>query len=162
MAFVSESLEQFLLEYRGFTREEDRWADRELDKWEKKEAGVDINEDPVEILTYPEEVEAPVGIENIKRILRKVVDYKAKAEVSPDEFKNFCIWITRTTENPYEASAIVSAFIENVPAMVEEFESEAGKLDGGKYHEGMEVLANAYRPKEGGPGPAGPPMGRDM
>ena len=161
MAFVSESLEQFLLEYRGFTREEDRWADRELDKWEKKSAGIDLNEDPAEILTYPEDLEVPKGIENIKRVLYKLVDYKKGKDVTPEEFKNLCIWITQVTENPMEASAIVSAFIDQMPKMVEELESPRGKLDGGKYHEGMDVLANAYRPKEGPP-PLGPETGRAM
>ncbi len=158
MAFVSESLEQFLNEW--IDRGEDRWADREIDKWEKRESGVDINEDPTEILTYPEEVEAPVGIDNIRRILRKVVDYKTGKDVTPEEFKNFCIWITRVTKNPMEASAIVSAFIERMPKMVEELESERGKLDGGDYHEGLEVLSNAFRKQ--GPPPDMGDMGRDM
>lgn len=145
MAFVSESLEVFLKEW--YNREEDAWANRQIDKWEKEKAGIDPNEDPSEILTYPEDLDVPKDLEDIKRILFRVIDYKKGDTVSPEEFKNFCIWVTRISENPMQVSAIVSAFIEKMPNIIKELET--GSPDGGAFHEGFEVLADAYRPKRG-------------
>ncbi len=156
MAFVSESLEQFLAEW--VNRDEDRWANREIDKHFKREEGVNLNEDPAEILTYPEEVEAPVNIEDIKRILLGIVEYKKDQEVTPEEFKNFCIWTTHAAKDPHQASAIVSAFIDQIPSMMQELETTP---DGGKYHEGLEILMDKYKGSPPPPG-IGPEPGRDM
>jgi len=158
MAFVSESLEKFLAEW--VNQDEDRWADREIDKYFKREEGVNLNEDPVEILTYPEEVEPPADNEAIKRILLGLIEYKKGQDVTPEEFKNFCIWTTHTAKDPQHASAIVSAFIDQVQSLYSELETTP---DGGKYHEGLEILSNKFR-RQGpsGPPPIGPETGRDM
>jgi hypothetical protein len=149
MAFVAKSLNEFLNEW--VDKAEDRWADREIDKWEKRESGINPNEDPEEILNYPEEVEIPNNVEILRKIIYSIIDLKKRDGIDPEEFKNFCIWVTRIANNPNEAMSIVSGFIERIPSMLEELERNErneGSLIGGAFHEGFEVLADAYRPKD--------------
>lgn len=145
---VSESLDQFLGEW--VDREEDRWADREIDRYQKRKSGVVLEEDPEEILSDPYDLEYPdpKDIEKKKKILYKIIDYKQGDDVTPEEFKNFCIWASEVAMNPQEAVTIVSIFIEKNPSMVETMEREKAP-DGGTYHEGFEVIQNKYRPDRG-------------
>jgi len=141
---VSESLDQFLGEW--VDRAEDRWADREIDRYMKRKTGVVLEEDPEQILSDPYDLDVPSDIPSIKKVLYKLIDYKKGKEVTPEEFKNFCIWVTQASDNPQEASAIVSVFIEKIPSLVQALEAEKA-LDGGRYHEGFEVLVDKFRPK---------------
>ncbi len=145
--FVSPTLEHFLNEW--IDRGEDRWADREIDKWEKEKTGVILGEDPAEIFTHPEDIDVidPKDIQKIKGILKKLVEYKGGSEVTPEEFENFCIWVTRVAEDSHIGSAIVSAFVESMPSMVDELKAAKGM--GGKYMSGLEILADKYNPKKG-------------
>ena len=146
---VSPTLEHFLNEW--VDRGEDRWADREIDKWEKEKSGVVLSEDPAEILTHPEDIDVPSDedIETIKKILRNLVEFKRNSEVTPEEFQNFCLWVTRVSNDPHRGSAIVSAFIENMPSMVQELKSAGREGMGGRYSSGFELLADKYNPNKG-------------
>jgi hypothetical protein len=144
--FVCESLDQFLSEW--IDRGEDRWADREIDKYLKKKSGVNLSEDPQEILSYPEEVEVPPTdqTDKLKKVLTSVIDYARNKEITPEEFKNFCIWATRVSNDPMLVNAIVVKFVEMNPLILKELQSTP---DGGKYGDGLEVLSNKFRgPRE--------------
>jgi len=143
---VSPTLEHFLNEW--VNRDEDRWANREIDKWEKEESGVVLSEDPAEILTNPHDIDVPdfKDVSVIKKILQNLREYKGGADVTPEEFENFCLWVTRVANEPQIGSAIVSAFIESMPSMVKELQSTKGQ--GGKYVSGFEILADKWNPKK--------------
>ena len=145
---VSESLEKFLSEW--VDRGEDRWADREIDRYQKRKSGVVLEEDPEEILSDPFDLEYPDprDIEKKKQILYKLIDFKQGKDVTPEEFKNFCIWATEVALTPQEAVTIVSVFIEKNQSMIKTMEEERAP-DGGSYHEGFEVIQNKYRPEQG-------------
>lgn len=145
---VSESLDSFLSE--RVDRAEDRWADREIDRYQKRKTGVVLEEDPEEILSDPYDMDYPdpKDINRKKKILFDIIDYKKDRDVTPEEFKNFCIWATEVAMSPQEAVTLVSVFIEKIPSMVETFEREKAP-DGGTYHEGLEVIQQKYRPEQG-------------
>lgn len=145
---VSESLEKFLSEW--VDRGEDRWADREIDRYQKRKSGVVLEEDPEEILSDPFDLEYPDprDIEKKKQILYKLIDFKQGKDVTPEEFKNFCIWATEVALTPQEAVTLVSVFIEKNQSMIKTMEEERAP-DGGSYHEGFEVIQNKYRPEQG-------------
>jgi len=63
-------------------------------------------------------------------------------EVTPEEFKNFCIWATRISDEPMLVNMIVSKFVELMPGILAEIRSTT---DGGRYGDGLEVLANKFR-----------------
>lgn len=145
---VSESLDKFLSEW--VDRAEDRWADREIDRYQKRKSGVVLEEDPAEILSDPYDLDYPdpKDLPKKKKILFDIIDYKQNKEVTPEEFKNFCIWATEVAMSPQEAVTLVSVFIEKIPSMVKTLEEERAP-DGGTYHEGFEVIQNKYRPEQG-------------
>jgi hypothetical protein len=145
---VSESLDQFLGEW--VDRAEDRWADREIDRYQKRKTGVVLEEDPEEILSDPYDLDYPdpENIEAKKRILEKIISFKKNQDVTPEEFKNFCVWASEVAMNPQEAVTLVSIFIDKIPSMVETFNREKSP-DGGTYHEGFEVIQKKYRPDQG-------------
>ena len=63
-------------------------------------------------------------LDSKKNILYKLVDYKKGQEVTPEEFENFCVWVSRAAENMDEAAAIVTAFIESLPNLKNIIERE--------------------------------------
>ena len=79
---------------------------------------------------------------NLVRVFKSIVDYKRGKEVTPEEFKNFCIWATRISDEPMLVNMIVSKFVELMPGILAEIRSTT---DGGRYGDGLEVLANKFR-----------------
>jgi hypothetical protein len=140
--FVCESLDQFIKEW--VDPAEDRWANRQIDKFKKRESGIDVETDPEEILSNPDEVVSP-SIENLPDILPKIIEYKKDQEVTPEEFSNFCYWITKLQEKPETILNAISYFIEKNPKLISALKSEPP--DGGKFNRGFEIIANKFKGK---------------
>ena len=76
------------------------------------------------------------------KVFKSVLDYKRGKDVTPEEFKNFCIWVTRISDEPILVNGIVAKFVEFFPSILRELKSTP---DGGKYGEGLEILFNKFR-----------------
>lgn len=138
---VSESLNKFIKEW--IDPAENRWADREIDKWKKRKTGVNLNEDPEEILHYAEEIEAPdpEDINTKKKVLENIIDYKKGEEITSEEFENLCIWISNCATNSHEAAAMLGFISEKIPTLFQDI-----KAGSEKYESGIKILRQKFSP----------------
>ena len=137
MAFVSESLDKFLAE--NFTREEDEWANKEIDRHERgvpaENAGTD------EILTDPEGASSITTTRQLQEELAKLTDYLQGRELSGEEFANICNWVgDMKNEIPAESlMTVMKMFISKNDYIMEDL------FKGGQeYSAGLELLMQKF------------------
>jgi len=126
---VCESLLEFI------NREEDVWADKEIDRYFGKKEGKDPSIDPKVILKDPEWVEIPSNKKDIEYPLEKIRDHIQGKELSPNEFKNLCIWIIRLPIENSEIEAIINLLLSDHMYIINDVQS--GEY---KYVEGIEII----------------------
>jgi len=137
MAFVSETLEKFLAE--NFTREEDEWANKEIDRYERgvpaENAGTD------DILTDPEGASSITTTRQLQEELEKLTDYLQGRELTGDEWLNICNWIgDMKNEIPAESlMTVVKMFMSKNDYIIEDL------FHGGEeYSAGIELLMQKF------------------
>ena len=136
MAFVSESLEAFLNE---ITREENEWADRQINKWEKgvpKEA-----ESSEDILINPMDAPRPTSMREIQQQLAKISSYKEGKQISGEEFSNLCNWLgqLKSDFNPESLMIVLKMFLGQNDYIVQDLMS-----GGTEYGAGLESIMRQF------------------
>lgn len=136
MAFVSGSLEEFLNE---INREEDAWADRQINKWER-----DVPEEASavdDILMNPQNAPEPASIEDIQKEIAKIPDYLNGREMSQEEFTNLCDWLAgmKSEFNPESLIVVLKMFIGENEYIIEDLMKGSPK-----YGEGLEHIIQRF------------------
>ena len=133
MKFVNETLDQVLSEW--VDRSEDRWANKRIDQHFRQKAGLNNSESPGAILNDPDWVDLPTTHDEIGKSLKNLLDFTNNREVTPDEFKNFCIWVTRLSINEKEAELIISALMSHHEYIYRDIKGGIGR-----YSAGMDII----------------------
>lgn len=145
--FVFESLEE-LLEY--VNRGEDMWADQEIDRYLGKESP-DTNSSyshnsPEEIFNNPS-TDTPNSTKELYPIIKGLVDYSKGKVLTPEEFYNFCLWITYLTPDPDLANNVLSTVLSHHPYIVDDFrkisKQEISPRDS-EYLKGLDLIIRNY------------------
>jgi len=137
MAFVSESLDKFLAE--RFTRAEDEWADKEIERHERGVPEENYSSD--DILTDPEGASSITTTRQLQEELAKLTDYLKGRELSGEEFLNICNWIgdMKNEIPPESLMTVVKMFISKNDYIIEDL------FKGGQeYSPGLELLMKKF------------------
>lgn len=136
MAFVSESLDKFLAEV---NREEDAWADREIERHERgvpaENAGAD------DILTDPEGASTITTTRQLQEELAKLTDYLQGRELTGKEWLNICNWIGDMKDEipPESLMTVMKMFMAKNDYIIEDL------FKGGQeYAPGLELLMKKF------------------
>jgi len=121
-------------------RGEDRWSDKMIDQHLRKKAGVKNAESPGAILDDPEWVDLPQNIEEVRRSLSNILGYTKGREMTSDEFKNFCIWVTKLPLDIREMEQIAGELISYHGYIYKDIKE--GLI---KYGEGVNILQDKFR-----------------
>ena len=135
---VHENLYQFLKEW--VDPYEDKWADREIDKYQKRKSGIIPEENPQDILKYPEDIPIP---KDTRTAIKNIIDYfKDKDDISSEDFKNLCIWISRLYNDFDSVVEKLELILSYFPYIIREIKT--AKYDS-KYREGLEYIINKFK-----------------
>lgn len=129
MAFVSESLDRFLSEVK---REEDLWADRQIDRWEQGEPDEPTgSQDPFDPAYDPK----ISSIKDVQEELAKLGNRK----ITMEEFNNLCSWVGDQAKelSPESLMTVFKNFIWKKDYIMDDLSS-----GGQTYLPGLEILAS--------------------
>ena len=139
---VYENLYEFLKEW--VDPAEDKWANREIDLYQKRKSGIIPEENPQDILEYPEDIPIP---KDTRTAIKNIIDYfKDKDDISAEDFKNLCIWVSRVYNDFDSAIKTLEIIIAFIPSIIKEIKTAKY---GGKYREGLEYILNKFKRGDG-------------